>query len=187
MCEYLNCGSYLTFTIHSCAISKCRQGEPRQATASSVYFSLLAFLYVWLASVTTLTALPQVSAILFLLVIFLCHLPHIETPTTTLDQWQFLNNYNIITAAALLFYMVFASICTLLLGRLLIRGAYYIWLFWRFGGGNGSNSLESRLRGVLNAVSSVVWPVQSIQERRVKSASNGIKVKGPFPVLIAFQ
>jgi len=82
--------------------------------------------------------------------------------------------------------MVFASICALLLGRLLIRGAYYIWLLSRFGDGN-SHALKSRLRGVVNAVSSIVWSVQSTQERQVKSASNGVKVKGPFPVLIAFQ
>jgi hypothetical protein len=92
-----------------------------------------------------------------------------------------------ITAAALFFYMVFASICTLLLGRLLIRGAYYICLFWRFGGGKHGNSLTSRLKSIIILASKIVWPGQSIQQQQVKSSSNGIKVKGRFPVLIAFQ
>jgi hypothetical protein len=37
------------------------------------------------------------------------------------------------------------------------------------------------------SVLKIVWPGQSIHQRRVKSASNGVTVKGRFPVLIAFQ
>ncbi len=79
-------------------------GEPRQATESSIYFSFIAVLYVWLASVTTLTIIPHVST-----------------------------HYNVITAAALFFYMGFISVCSLLAGRFMIRCAYYIWLLWKRG------------------------------------------------------
>ncbi|KAL7520746.1 hypothetical protein ACHAWX_005456 [Stephanocyclus meneghinianus] len=80
-------------------------GEPRRATASTIYFTFLAFIYVWLASVTTLTIVPHVST-----------------------------NYNVIIATALFFYMSFVSISALLLGRLAIRCAYYAWLFAMRGG-----------------------------------------------------
>ena len=79
-------------------------GEPRRATESSIYFTFIAVLYVWLASVTTLTILPHVST-----------------------------HYNVITAAALFFYMGFISVCTLLAGRFLIRCAYYVLLLWKRG------------------------------------------------------
>lgn len=79
-------------------------GEPRRATESSIYFSFIAVLYVWLASVTTLTIIPHVST-----------------------------QYNVITAAALFFYMGFTSLCSLLAGRFIIRCAYYIWLLWKRG------------------------------------------------------
>eukprot|EP00984_Skeletonema_dohrnii_P026595 scaffold15949_cov105-Skeletonema_dohrnii-CCMP3373.AAC.3 len=79
-------------------------GEPRRATESSIYFSFIAVLYVWLASVTTLTIIPHVST-----------------------------HYNVITAAALFFYMGFISVCSLLAGRFLIRCAYYVWLLWKRG------------------------------------------------------
>ena len=80
------------------------QGEPRRATASTIYFSFLAFIYIWLASVTALTIVPHVST-----------------------------NYNVIIATALFFYMSFASISALLLGRLAIRCTYYVWLFAKRG------------------------------------------------------
>ncbi len=61
-------------------------------------------LYVWLASVTTLTIIPHVST-----------------------------HYNVITAAALFFYMGFISVCALLAGRFIIRCSYYGWLLWQRG------------------------------------------------------
>mmetsp|Transcript_16000 Transcript_16000/g.29014 ORF Transcript_16000/g.29014 Transcript_16000/m.29014 type:complete len:902 (-) Transcript_16000:1417-4122(-) len=139
-------------------------GEPR-ATASSVYFSLLAFLYIWLVSVTILTVLPQFST-----------------------------NYNIIIAAALFFYMVFISICALLVGRLFIRGIYYVWLFWKMGSSSG-NALESGIKRVISALSKFVGSVQNTGQQ-VTAANDKDKVafievtqlhKKPFPVLIAFQ
>ena len=80
-------------------------GEPRKATASSLYWKLIACLYIWLASATLLTALPRFSS-----------------------------NYNIIIATALFFYMFFLSTCSLLLGRLVIRASYYVWQFWKLRG-----------------------------------------------------
>ena len=130
------------------------QGEPRQATASSVYFSLLAFLYVWLASVTILTVLPQFST-----------------------------NYNIIIAAALFFYMVFVSICSLLAGRFIIRGLYYVWIFWK----NGSRAaIEARMLEVISTVSFGMWETQSINGKVSDETIQPLK-EDPFPVLVAFQ
>lgn len=79
-------------------------GEPRQATASSIYFSFIAVLYVWLASVTMLTIIPHVST-----------------------------HYNVITATALFFYMGFISVSALLAGRFIIRCCYYAFLLWKRG------------------------------------------------------
>jgi len=140
-------------------------GEPRQATASTVYFSLLAFLYFWLASVTTLTVLPQ-----------------------------FATNYNIITSTALFFYMVFVSVCGLLMGRFFIRGAYYIWLFWKIGSSN-SNALESGIKRVVAAVSGFVLSKNMGHDRQQVTANGKDKIsfavetqlQRKFPVLIAFQ
>ena len=139
------------------------QGEPRQATADSVYFSLLSFLYVWLASVTTLTVLPQFST-----------------------------NYNIIIATALFFYMVFVSICALLMGRLIIRGLYYIWLFWK--NGRGSGALEKQMKGSVNTIykyirrKSVIGNQTENGEAKVGfEETNQIQQKKIFPELIAFQ
>ncbi|KAL7538174.1 hypothetical protein ACHAXR_008335 [Thalassiosira sp. AJA248-18] len=141
-------------------------GEPRQATASSVYFSLLASLYIWLASVTTLTVLPQFST-----------------------------NYNIVIAAALFFYMVFVSIIALLLGRFLIRGAYYIWLFWKMGSSSG-NALETRIKGCISILSrSRFWSKQNTGQKvtandnkdRDAFGESAEPHRNPFPVLIAFQ
>mmetsp|Transcript_868 Transcript_868/g.1806 ORF Transcript_868/g.1806 Transcript_868/m.1806 type:complete len:1249 (-) Transcript_868:19-3765(-) len=141
-------------------------GEPRQATASSVYFSLLAFLYIWLAFVTILTVLPQFST-----------------------------HYNIIIAAALFFYMVFISICALLVGRFFVRGIYYMYLFWRIGSSKG-NVLESRIKGAISALSKLF--IRSVNVTQQQATSNGKDnvalreviqqpIKKPFPLLIAFH
>ena len=153
-----------------CIMFNCIQGEPRQATASSVYFSFLAFLYIWLASVTTLTVLPQFST-----------------------------NYNIIIAAALFFYMVFVSIIALLMGRLCIRGLYYCWLFWRIGSSNG-NALESIVKGVVTTISTFVGLQRIGAATYDNSVNGKTKVtyeeqgelanqlqRKLFPELIAFQ
>eukprot|EP00580_Thalassiosira_gravida_P018562 CAMPEP_0201659352 /NCGR_PEP_ID=MMETSP0494-20130426/2169_1 /ASSEMBLY_ACC=CAM_ASM_000839 /TAXON_ID=420259 /ORGANISM="Thalassiosira gravida, Strain GMp14c1" /LENGTH=1330 /DNA_ID=CAMNT_0048136815 /DNA_START=37 /DNA_END=4029 /DNA_ORIENTATION=- len=169
-------------------------GEPRQATSSSVYFSLLVILYLWLASVTTLTILPQFST-----------------------------NYNIVIGMALFFYMVFVSICALLCGRCVIRGLYYFWLFWNNmgsscrrdnnGGNNsGNNALEfTRMKGVFSALSEklMVFVREMMMMVLTINRSRDVKVEfseevlpqpqpqpqpqqhdnnqKPFPVLIAFQ
>ncbi|KAL7552792.1 hypothetical protein ACHAWF_016043, partial [Thalassiosira exigua] len=92
-------------------------GEPRKAT----YFSFLAVLYVWLASVTTLTVLPQFST-----------------------------KYNVTIAAALFFYMTSVSGCALLAGRFVVRGAYYASLIWR-AGGEGGGGRQRGTRGIAAA------------------------------------
>ena len=86
--------------------------------------------------------------------------------------------------------MVFVSICALLLGRLCIRGVYYIWLLWKFGGTKSRIILQSQLKRVVSEASMTLWSTTttttplSIQAK--KHASKGYN-KGPFPVLIAFQ
>lgn len=105
--------------------------------------------------------------------------------------------------------MVFVSLCALLLGRLGIRGTYYIWLVWKFGGRTKSRiTLQSQLlkqEVVSSEVSSMttLWSSTSsssssssttqlsIQPKKIHDDSKGYKGynnnKSPFPVLIAFQ
>jgi len=99
-------------------------GEPRQSSGSTIYFFLIAVLYLWLTMVTTLTVLPHVST-----------------------------HYNVIIAMALFFYMTTVSICALLMGRLMIRCGYYLWLLWYFGE-NGTFAIYQKISKVLGFSSS---------------------------------
>ena len=95
--------------------------------------------------------------------------------------------------------MVFVSTIALLMGRLSIRGAYYIWLFWKIGA-RRSNSLESRLSGLFSALSSFVGLLQGTRNNKQEEDGNDTtkqsgsrfsfaqqQRKKQFPVLVAFH
>ena len=84
------------------------------------------------------------------------------------------------------------------MGRLVIRGAYYVWIVWKIGGRN-SNSLESRLSGLLSTLSTFVRLLQGTRNEQEVNIVNGKRRssrvsfaqhrehKKHFPVLIAFH
>lgn len=106
---------------------------------------------------------------------------------------QIATNFNIIIAAALFFYMAFASICALLAGRAIVRGSYYVWLLWSRRGRGTSAAIEVRARAALSALLGVarspsVQPTAAQQQGA--PAANGkekVSFAEPFPVLTAFQ
>ena len=76
---------------------------------------------------------------------------------------------------------------------MLIRGVYYIWLLWKFGGTKSRIIIQSQLKRVVSEASSMtLWSTtttttQSSIQAKKHDSSKGYNNKGPFPVLIAFQ